>query len=518
MDQKNFENTKRIAKNTVYLYGRMLFSMFVSLYTSRVILNALGEEDYGVYSVVGGFVAMFSLMSSALSSSISRFMTYELGSGNMNKLKSVFSTSILIQGALSVIVILAAETVGFWFVNYNMVIPPERLVAANWVFQASILSFVLGLFSSPFHAAIVAHEKMDIYAYIGIFQTLIGLGIVIIIANLPYSLDRMITYSLLIVGVGILVQCFYFGYCHKNFEECRQRPRFDKTTWKEMSGFAGWNGIGCAAGILKDQGVNILLNLFFGPIVNAARAISCSVSGAIGSFTSNFLVAVSPQITKSYAANDRGYALQLVARGSRFGYYITMILAIPVILEAPFMLTLWLKEFPANAVIFVRLVLFNSLIEVLSTTLITLQVATGKIRNYQLAVGGLLLMNFPVSWIVLKCGCPPYSVFIVATVIGVGCLLLRLAFLRKMVGLSMRKYLRDVVGNVCITTIAAVIVPLLINILYPSGFGRFVSVILTGIISGGLASLYLGCTPSERTMIIGKLHAVKSRIMKLDIA
>lgn len=514
MDQQHTENTKRIAKNTLFLYGRMIFGMIVALYTSRLILNALGVEDFGINNVVGGFVAMFSLISSALTSSISRFITFELGRNNQAALKQVFSTSLLIQISLSAVVLLVAETIGLWFVNYQMVIPADRLYAANWVFQASILGFILSLMSTPYNAVIVAHEKMNIYAYFGLLQIFLNLGTVLFIAYAPFEFDRLIVYSVLMVSVGVIMQAIYWTYCYRHFQESRVFPAFNRKSWKEMSGFAGWNAIGCTAGILKDQGVNVLLNLFFGPVVNAARGIAGSVSNAVGQFTGNFMTALNPQITKSYASGDHSYMLSLVERGSRFGFYIMLILSIPVLLEAPYILTLWLKQYPENTVIFVRFVLCYSLLEVLSSTLITMQVATGKIRNYQLAVGGLLLMNFPLSWLVLRLGAAPYAVYIVAIAIGIGCLLLRLWFLRSMVGLSMRGYLQRVVANVALTSICAFIIPLGLYFVMSPGMLRFVSVAIVAIMSAAISVLFVGCSAGERQFIMSKVHVLRSKLIR----
>lgn len=255
------ENTKRIAKNTLMLYVRMLFGMLVSLYTSRVVLQALGVEDYGIYNVVGGFVAMFSMISSSLSSSVSRFLTFELGKGNMDALKRIFSTSLSIHVVLSVIIVLLAETVGVWFLNTHMTIPESRLYAANWVFQASVFTFVINLWSVPFSASIVAHERMSAFAYIGILDIVLRLLIVLFIAYSELEFDRLIVYALLLVAVVCLMQMIYWRYCYRNFEECHIRLHFDAQYWKAMSSFAGWNFIGCTAGLLKDQGVNVLLKI-----------------------------------------------------------------------------------------------------------------------------------------------------------------------------------------------------------------------------------------------------------------
>lgn len=508
------ENTKRIAKNTLMLYGRMLFSMVVSLYTSRVVLNTLGVEDYGIYNVVGGFVAMFSLISSSLSSSVSRFLTFELGKGYMERLKRVFSTSLIIHIGLALIVLIAAETIGLWFVNHKMVIPPERLYAANWVFQASIISFCFGLLSTPYNASIVSHEHMGTFAYIGILDTCLRLGIILFIAHSPWQFDRLIVYSLLLVAVGISLQCIYLYYCRKHFEECRIRLVWDKQFVKEMGAFAGWNFIGCTAGLLKDQGVNILLNLTFGPIVNAARGIASTVNGAVGGFAGNFMTALNPQITKSFAANDKRYCFSLVERGSRFSFYIMFLFALPLCLETDFVLTLWLKQYPEHTTNFVRLVLIVSLSDILSNTLINLQSATGKIRDYQLTVGGTLLLNFPLSYLALKFGFPPESTLVVAIFISVCCMVLRLLFLRKMAGLSMRSFLKNVYFNVITVALLSSIIPFAIHHVMVAGWSRFLVTCSVSVLCSAVTILFVGCSRSERLFILSKIPVIKHKLFR----
>jgi O-antigen/teichoic acid export membrane protein len=512
MMQNHSENTKRIAKNTLMLYGRMLFSMVVSLYTSRVVLNTLGVVDYGIYGVVGGFVSMFSLISSSLSSSTGRFLTFELGKGDMQKLKAVFSTSLLIHIVLAIIVLVVAETVGVWFLNNKMTIPVERMYAANWVFQASILSFMFGLFSVPYNASIVAHERMSAFAYIGILDVMLRLCIVLFVAYSPWNFDRLIVYSFLLVSLGMLIQGVYLWYCKKHFEECRLQICFNRVCWKEMSAFAGWNFIGCTAGLLKDQGVNILLNLFVGPVLNAARGIASSVNMAVSGFASNFMTALNPQITKSYASEDRDYMFSLVERGSRFSYYIMLILSLPILFETEFVLTLWLKQYPEHTVSFVRLVLLLTMSDIISNTLIVMQNATGKIRNYQLAVGGMLMMNFPLSYLCLKIGFPPESVYVVGLLVSVACMLLRLLFLRKMVELSMKRFLKRVYGNIWMVSLVAAIVPFLIVQQMSIGWERFIVLTLLSVVCSTMSIYWIGCSQEERIYIRTSVSKVKQRI------
>ena len=510
------ENTKRIAKNTLMLYIRMLFGMLVSLYTSRVVLQALGVEDYGIYNVVGGVVGMFSMISSSLSSAVSRFLTFELGKGDMEQLKKVFSTSLCIHLVLASVVLLLAESVGVWFLNTQMTIPADRLYAANWVFQASLVAFTFGLLSVPYNASIVAHERMTAFAYIGVLDIILRLFIVLFIAYAPFVFDRLIVYSLLLVAVGLCMQTIYWRYCRRNFEECHLQFRFDRATWKAMSAFAGWNFIGCTAALLKDQGVNILLNLFIGPVVNAARGIANSVNNVLSSFAGNFMTALNPQITKSYAAGNYDYMFSLVERGSRFSYYILLIFALPVLFETEFILTLWLKNYPEHTVNFVRLVVLVTMCDILSNTLINLQLATGKLRNYQLAVGGMLLMNFPLSYLCLKVGFSPESVLIVALVVAVCCLWLRLLFLRKMVGLPVRRYLHRVCGNVLAVTAVALLLPAIVVFQMQDGFLRFFSVGLLAVCSTVASIYWIGCTPHERSFIRKKAVTVMKRCKLLN--
>lgn len=508
------ENTKRIARNTLMLYLRMLFGMLVSLYTSRLVLQALGEEDYGIYNVVGGVVAMFSLISGSLSSSVGRFLTFELGRGNEQGLKRIFATSLSIHLVLALVILVLVETVGVWFLNSHMTIPPERLEAANWVLHASVFTFAVNLLSVPFGASIIAHERMTAFAYIGILDILLRLLIVLQVAWGTGSSDRLILYAWLLAGEGALMQVIYWIYCRRHFAECRFRFRFDTQYWRSMSSFAGWNFIGCTAGLLKDQGVNILLNLFFDPIANAARGIANTVNNALTAFANNFTTALNPQITKSYAAGERDYMFSLVERGSRFSYYILLVLTLPMLFETEFVLNLWLKNYPAHTVNFVRLVLLVSLCDMLSNTLINLQLATGRIRNYQIVVGGMLLMNFPLSYLFLRLGFAPESTMVVALGVSVCCLMLRLFFLRSMAGLPVRRYLRRVCLNVLLVSAAAAVVPLAVYMQMTDGLLRF-GVIVGLAVLCTLASIYwVGCTPGERLFIRERMAAVSRKLIR----
>lgn len=504
-------NNKRIAKNTLLLYVRMLFTMLVSLYTSRIILQILGVEDFGIYNVVGGIVAMFSLFSGSLSSSISRFLTFELGKGNMPRLKKVFSTAINIQLFISLLILVLSEIIGVWFLNEKMAIPEERLTAANWVLQCSILTFIINLISIPYNALIIAHERMQFFAYISILEVVLKLAVVFLLMFIG-SLDKLIMYGFLLLLVALTIRFTYGVYCKQHFEESTYNYFFDKTLLKDMMKFAGWNTIGVASAVFKDQGVNIAINLFCGPAVNAARAISVQVNTAIGAFIANFMTALNPQITKSYAAGDFIYMRTLVQQGARLSFYLLLFLSIPVLIETETILSLWLHIVPNHTIHFVRLILVLALCESLSGTLITAMLATGHIRNYQIIVGGLQMMNFPLSYVALRIGYAPEVTMVIAIVISIVNLFIRILFLKKMIGLSTEYYLTKVVGNICMVSVCSLICPMLAFYGLESGIWRFLLVCFISVPSTLLVIYFIGCSSMERMWIHTKINQVKQRL------
>jgi len=503
-------NNKRIAKNTLLLYFRMLFMMAVSLYTSRVVLNALGVEDFGIYNVVGGVVAMFSMLSGSLSAAITRFITYELGTGNRENLKKIFSSAVTIQIGLAVLIILLAEAVGVWFLNVKMNIPDIRMAAANWVFQFSILTFAINLISVPYNASIIAHERMSAFAYISILEAVGKLAIAYLIIVSP--MDRLVFYAILMCAVALIVRLAYGIYCKKHFEECTYHFIFDRDLLKRMFGFAGWNFIGAISSVLRDQGGNVVINLFCGPAANAARGIAFQVNNAISGFVTNFMTALNPQITKSYAAGDRDYMMTLIFQGARLSFYMLLLLSLPMLVNTHYILGLWLKIVPNHAVLFVQLVLVFAMSESISQPLITAMLATGRIRNYQIVVGGLQMMNLPVSYILLRMGMFPEVVIVVAIVISQCCLVARLVMLRGMIGLSVKKYMKKVYINVLTVTVMAAIIPFLLTIKLEESFLNFVLLCLTSFICTGITIYYAGCTKAERQFLLNKLHTIKNKL------
>ena len=488
--------TARIAKNTLMLYVRMSVLLLVGLYTSRVVLEALGENDYGIYSVVGGVVAMFTIISGALNSAVTRFITFEMGKGGEAMLNKVYSTAVTIQLILALIVVAIAEPVGIWFINNEMTIDPARIPAARMVLHFTLLSFVFNLMSVPQMASITAHEKMSAYAYIGVLDGLLRLVVALMIMR--SSSDRLVYYAALMCGVVLIVRLTYGIYCRLNFEECRYRPVFDTALVKEMFSFAGWNFIGVTSGVLREHGGNILVNLFYGTAVNAARGVAVQLNGAVQGFVTNFMTAVNPQITKSYAAGEKEYMFSLVRRSSRMSFYLLFVLALPVLFNTEYILSIWLKEVPSHSVLFVQLFLIFAMSEALSNPLITTMLATGKIRDYQLVVGGLQLLNLPVSYVCLKLGAMPEITVVVAIVISQICFFVRLVMLRRMTGLQVGLFVRTVYLNVIkVAVIAAALSYLYINL----HDGSFVMFCLKAFLCFGtavLSVLFIGCSNDER--------------------
>ena len=442
MEQDNSVKSRRIAKNTLMLYVRMFVLMLVGLYTSRVVLNALGESDFGIYNVVGGVVAMFSIISGTLNTAVSRFITFEMGKGENAQLNKVFSTSVTIQLALAAIVVILAEPVGLWFIDNKMTIDPSRIPAAKLVFQFSLFSFVVNLMSVPQMASITAHEKMSAYAWIGLLDGFLRLGVALLIRS--SSSDRLVQYAALMACAVLVVRMAYGIYCRRNFPECRYRPVFDKPLIKEMFSYSGWNFIGTLAGVMRDHGGNILVNLFSGPAVNAARGVALQLNGAVQGFVTNFMTAVNPQITKSYAASEREYMFSLMRKSTSMSFYMLLILALPVIFNTEFLLKLWLKEVPEHTVLFVRLFLVFAMSETFVGPLNTALHATGKIRNFQIAVGSLQLLNIPVSYILLRLGAIPEATVMVAIALSQVCMFVRLFMLKNCMSFPVGIYLRRV--------------------------------------------------------------------------
>lgn len=497
-------NNRRIARNTLMLYFRMLLIMAVTFYTSRVVLQTLGIEDYGIYNVVGGIVAMFGFLNSAMSSGTQRFLTFELGRGDKEKLKRVFITSMNIHIIIAVIVFILAETAGLWLLYNKMTIPEDRFDAAFWVYQCSILSTMVMFISVPYNATIIAHERMSAFAYISILEAILKLLIVYLL--LLGDIDKLILYAVLMLAVQVIIRFTYNIYCRRHFEETRYSFLFDKQLFKEMLSFSGWNLWGNMASVAFTQGLNILLNMFFGPVVNAARGVAVQVQQAVTQFSMNFQTAINPQVTKSYAIEDYDYMHSLIFRSSRFTFFLLLCICLPIFMEAEALLGIWLKEVPEYSATFLRLILCVTILDAVSNPLMVSAQATGKIKVYQSVVGGILLMIFPIAYIVLKLGGNPQSVFIVHLTICVIAFVVRLLIVRSLVRLSVGSYFKDVILRCMVVGICSLIIPIISNYLLSETLIGVLTECLISIFSAGLFSFLIGMTSRERKSIIKKIR------------
>ena len=487
--------------------------MAISLYTSRVILDALGVDDYGIYNVVGGFVSLFALISAALTSACSRFLNFEMGKGNPERQNLVFSTAVSIQWMLAIIVFAIAEVFGIWYVNNVMVLPQERLTAANWCFQFSVLTFCMNLITVPYNASIIAHEKMKTFAYVSIYEGLAKLGISFLVFWDPF--DRLVFYALMLFVVQFTVRYSYQFYCRKHFVECHYNRVFDKLLLKNMLSYSVWHLVGNGAMVLKTHGVNLVLNLFFGPAVNAARGLANQVDNAVGQFVGNFMMAMNPQITQSYAKGDLNYMFKLVEKGAKLSFCLILIISLPIILNANYILNIWLKNVPDYTVIFVQLTLISMMVGSLSRPLITAQNATGNVRNYQLIVGGINLLNLPLSYLSLVFGGRPEIVVVVAIIVELIAFVARVCMITKTIPeFNPISYFREVGVTCFIVALLSVPIPLMLNILFHDVFMMLVFNVIVCVLVTSFVILYVGCSKNERYLLYSKACQLKKRIVK----
>lgn len=505
------ENNKRIAKNTLLLYVRMAIVMLISLYTSRVVLETLGVEDFGIYNVVGGVVAMFGFLNGAMSSATQRFITFALGRGDQEKLKSIFSTAVNIHIVIAVALVLLAETVGLWFLYNKLQIPAERFSAAFWVLQFSLATTAVMVASVPYNAVIVAHEKMSAFAYISILDTVLRLAAVL---ALPFfGADRLILYAFFLFIVQVAMRVCYNAYSRMHFPEARYSFTWSRADFKEMMSFAGWSLFGNLSGVLFTQGLNILLNMFFGPVVNAARGVAVQVQAAVQQLVSNFQLALNPQITKTYAQGDLEAMRMLMYRSSRFSFILLFAVTLPLLFEADFVLAIWLKTVPDGAPTFMRIVMCTQLLYVMSNPFIVANQATGKVRRYQVVCGCTLLCILPISYLALRMGFPPYSVFIVHFFIEGLTGLLRLLLLRPLIGLSFRAYFTNVYVRVAIVTLASVALPSVVYcVMSTDSWARFFVVGGAAFVSVVGSSFAFGMTRGERRFILDKVNEALKKL------
>ena len=506
-------SNKRIAKNTVLLYMRTILVMLVALYTSRVVLNTLGVEDYGVYQLVGGVVAMFSVISGALSTAISRFLTYSLGKGDKTQLHNTFSTSIIVQLVIAIVILILCEVIGVWLLNNKLVIPDCRMEAATWVLHCSLLTFVINLISVPFNASIIAHEKMNIFAYIGILEVSLKLMIVYALVISPF--DKLISYAVLTVSVAVVILLIFSIYCSRNFEECKGKFVYDMLIFKNMLGFAGWNFITNGIYIFNTQGITMLVNMYFGISVNAARGIATQVEQSVQQFTNNFTTAINPQITKSFASGDSERLYYLVCKGAKFSFFLLFGFSLPIIMETDFILKIWLKIVPDYTALFTRLAFVSAMVGVLGNSCYTACLASGKLKKYTLYTSLISCLVFFLTWVIYRIGGSVESSYYVYIADWGLLLLVKLVLAKELVGIEPTRFLKDVVLKIIPPVLLSIVIPLVIIILLPQSLERFCLSFFVCVICAFFNIYYLGLTSGEKASVrCNYVKLVNNRILK----
>lgn len=499
-----------MAKNAGMLYFRMLLTMAVTLYTSRVILQTLGVEDFGIYNVVAGFVTMLGFLNGAMSSATQRFLAFELGKSDTKDVRGIFSMSMNIHILIALFVLILGETLGLWFVRTQLTIPIDRMIAAEWVFHLALLSFMVSIISVPYNALIIAHEKMSVFALVSIIDVTLKLLIVFMLSW--FGMDKLILYTILTLAVIFIIFMIYRSYCKVKFAESCFRLYWDKKLFHIMLSYTGWNLWGNVAAVMSGQGVNVMLNIFFGPSVNAARAIAMQVSGALNSFVQNLQVAINPQIIKSYAAQDMAYMHKLVCYGAKYNFFVLLLLALPVLNNIELILPVWLGVVPESTSIFTKLIIINILIDSLSPSLMTAAQATGRIKLYQFVVGGLLLINVPTSYIILKMGGAAYTVFYVSIGLSMLALLARIYLISNLIEMKKKVYLVDsIIPILSVATLVFVINFFLEDRFSSTLLGFSLSVIFSGILVITTV-LMVGLNKDERIVLSKGFFKIKQKV------
>lgn len=506
-------NNRRIARNTLMLYLRMGASMLVSLYTARIVLGTLGEVDYGILNVVTGCVAIFTFLNGALSGSTSRFLTFELGRGNTEQLKRTFSATVAIHLLLALAIIILSETVGLWLLTQKLVIPAERMTAAHWAYQIGILSMVISIIQVPYGAAIIAHEKMDIYAYMSLFD--VGAKLLLAFLIQVIGGDKMIIWAVMTMIVGVLYTIVYIIYCNKQFDEVRNiRFHNDKPLYKQLFSYSWWDLIGQISGMLQGQGINILLNMFFGPIMNTARAISYQVQGTLTQFANNFMLASRPQIIKLYAAEKIDDMMKLVYRSSCMAFYLSFVMTLPLCLELKYVLDLWLGDYPAETIPFTMLILVNSLIVNIKSSRVAAIHATGHIKLTNIVVGLILCSVFPIAYILLRMGFDATAVFVALIITTFLAEVVAVFVLRKYIKFSVANYWIQVYGR-CILVAACSTLPVYaVHTAMAEGFVRLIAVSATSL---GIVSIFVYTVGIDRETRTALNNFAKQLMYKLKL-
>ena len=504
----NANENKRIAKNSILLYIRMFIMVMISLYTSRIVLKTLGVEDFGINNVVGGVITFLGFLTGSLAGASARFITFSLGKGHMEELKNTFGNIVKIHLLFSVIVLIISETLGLWFVMTQLNIPEGRETAAMWVYQLSILTAIGGFVCSPYNAAIIAHEKMSAFAYLTLADAILKLVAVFMLVYTPF--DKLIFYAVYICIIQMFDFVVYIIYCNRKFEETQglHIRNTDKKLFKEIFSYAGWTMNGNLAVFGYTQGLNILLNIFFTPAVNAARGIAVQVQNIVNNFCVNFQMAINPQLTKSYASGNLERMHTLIIASSKYSFFLLFLICLPLIIEAETVLKWWLGEFPEHTVNFLRLVLAVSILYCFSNPIITAVHATGRLKKFQIYEGTSLLMIVPIAYATLKIpGMKPEIVFIIHMVIEILTQYIRLKIVLPMIGMDIKRYLREVMVPVLKVAMAAPVIPLAIYIQIPMGeTASFLAIGIVCVVSVGMCAYVMGCTQKEKSVITSKLR------------
>ena len=495
-------SNKRIAKNTAFLYVRMLLLLVISLYTARIVLKALGEFDYGLYNVVGGIVILFSVVNGVLSSGTSRFLTFDLGKGDTESLRNTFSAAFAMHTVAALVVLLLSETAGVWFLNTQLVIPADRMVAANWVFQFSVITAMLSLTQVPYSASIISHERMDIYAWTGLAEGIFKLltAYIILYADIP---DKLIVYGLFNLMWNVALQLYYRYYCIRHFPESRLKVVREKAVYKKILSFSLWDLGGALGGTANTQGMSFLLNIFFGLVANAARGIAVQVEANLQKFADNFMTAVRPQIVKSYAIQDYQGFFKLIFESSKYSYFLLFIVTLPVFLECDYILDLWLVNVPENTGIFLQWIMATHVFRAMSRPVIDGCHATGNIKYLNLYTSFVILLTLPCSWIAFEIGYPPVSIFIIHGFMRCLCNFVELYVLKKEITFSIREYLFKVMSRCLIVTVLVSIPPVLVTLYMDSSFIRLCLTTSVSLLSVGIGTYYLVLQREYREKLMG---------------
>jgi O-antigen/teichoic acid export membrane protein len=492
------ENNKRIAKNTLFLYFRSILMLCVGLYASREVLSQLGAQDFGIYNVVGGVIVLFSFIQGAMQSATSRFFTFDLGKGDFEALKKTFNLSIVIHIFTALIILILGETVGLWFLNTQLVIPPERMGAANFVYQFSVISACVGILQVPYMVAVTAHERMKIFAYAGIADAVFKLAVVLALGFAP--VDKLKFFAILGFLVYIIMTVFYLIYCHRSFPETHFRWFWDRKMFWERMGFSEWTTLGGISAIAALQGVNMLLNMFHGVVANAAYGIMTQVSNAVTQFANNFFTAVNPQITKSYAKGDMDYLYSLLFRSAKFSFMLAFLLSVPLVLNMNFILHLWLKIVPEYAVIFCQIRVMDWAMAMLLIPLNLAIIATGKIKNFIIIDSIFVFMNFILSYIFLSQKYSPVSVPCVYISVNVFRYAVWLFFSKSLYNLSIRQYFRKVCFKLLVVVLVSIPLPIFISF-HTENWTALFATSTSFILPFLLSSVFFGLDKNERIMI-----------------